>query len=130
MESGLVSVGGDTDDDTNPFEVRLEKYVDLHVPDDTIGVGALRRIKAEGVRRHQLGIVLEGDRPAPLGVRREDVMRDGTRIGMLTNCVWSWRMKANIGFVLIDAAVPVGTEVTVARASGPARGKLVDIPFQ
>jgi glycine cleavage system aminomethyltransferase T len=129
VESGLVSVGGDTDDETNPFEVRLEKFVDLHVPDDTIGVKALRRIKAEGVRRHQLGIVLEGDRPAPLGVRREDVMRDGTRIGMLTNCVWSWRLKANIGFVLIDAAVPVGTEVTVARAGGPARGRLVDIPF-
>ncbi len=129
VESGLVSVGGDTDDWTNPFEVRLGKFVDLHVPDDTIGIGALRRIKAEGIRRHQLGIVLEGGTPAPQGVRREDVMLDGQRIGMLTNCVWSWRMQANIGFVLIDAAVPVGTEVTVARASGPAQGRLVDIPF-
>ncbi|MBK6469029.1 MAG: glycine cleavage system protein T [Rhodobacter sp.] len=129
VESGLVSVGGDTDDDTNPFEVRLEKYVDLHVPDDTIGVQALRRIKAEGIKRHQLGIVLEGDKPAPLGVRREDVMLNGARIGMMTNCVWSYRMKANIGFVLIDAAVPMGTEVAVARANGPTVGKLVDIPF-
>jgi glycine cleavage system aminomethyltransferase T len=124
-----VSVGGDTDDDTNPFEVRLEKYVDLDVPDDTIGVQALRRIKAEGIKRHQLGIVLEGERPAPLGVRREDVMLNGKRIGMLTNCVWSYRMKANIGFVLIEAGVPVGTEVTVARTKGPTAGKLVDIPF-
>jgi aminomethyltransferase len=129
VESGLVSVGGDTDDDTNPFEVRMEKYVDLHVPDDTIGVQALRRIKSEGIRRHQLGIVLEGDRPAPLGVRREDVMLNGSRIGMLTNCVWSYRMKANIGFVLIDAAVPVGTDVAVARTGGVTAGKLVDLPF-
>jgi len=129
VESDLVSGGGDTDDDTNPFEVRLEKYVDLHVPDDTIGVQALRRIKAEGIRRRQLGIVLERDKPAPLGVQREDVMLDGQRIGMLTDYVWSNRMKANIGFVLIDAAVPLGTEVTVVRANGPAAGKLVDIPF-
>jgi aminomethyltransferase len=56
-------------------------------------------------------------------------MLNGNRIGMLTNCVWSYRLKANIGFVLIDATVPVGTEVTVARAGGPAQGKLVDIPF-
>ena len=124
-----MSVGGDTDDWTNPFEVRLGKFVDLHVPDDTIGIGALRRIKAEGIRRHQLGIVLEGGTPAPQGVRREDVMLDGQRIGTLTNCVWSWRMQANIGFVLIDAAGPVGTEVTVSRASGLAQGRLVDIPF-
>jgi len=38
-------------------------------------------------------------------------------------------MKANIGFVLIDAAVPLGTEVTLARANGPTAGKLVEIPF-
>lgn len=129
VESGLVSVGGDTDDATNPFEVRLERFVDLNVPDDTIGIQALRRIKADGVRRHQVGIVLQGDTPAPLGVRREDVVLDGRRIGMLTNCVWSYRLRANIGFVLIDSAVPVGTEVTVARVSGPAPGRLVEIPF-
>ena len=73
--------------------------------------------------------MLEGDKPAPLGVRREDVMLNGSRIGMLTNCVWSFRMKANIGFVLIDAEVPVGTDVTVARVGGPAQGRLVAIPF-
>jgi aminomethyltransferase len=64
-----------------------------------------------------------------LGVRREDVMLNGHRIGMLTNCVWSYRMKANIGFVLVDSAVPVGTEVKVARMQGPAQGRLVEIPF-
>ncbi len=29
VESGLFSYGGDTDDATNPFEVRLGKYIDL-----------------------------------------------------------------------------------------------------
>lgn len=31
--------------------------------------------------------------------------------------------------VLIDAAVPVGTEVTLARANGLTTAKLVEIPF-
>ena len=32
IESGLLSWGGDTDEETNPFEVRMGKYVDLDVP--------------------------------------------------------------------------------------------------
>lgn len=129
VESGLVSVGGDTDENTNPFEVRLEKYVDLNVPDDVIGIQALRRIKAEGPRRRQLGVILEGDRPAPLGMRRETIARDGKPVGMLTNCTWSYRMKANIGFGLVSADLAAGDSVMVERASGPVAARLVEIPF-
>ena len=128
-ESGLVSVGGDTDDATNPFEVRLGKYVDLDVPDDVVGIRALRKIKAEGVKRHQLGLILEGEAPAPLGFRREDIVQNGKRIGMMTNCVWSPRMKANIGYALIDASVPAGGTVQVLRDQGPVAAKLVELPF-
>jgi glycine cleavage system aminomethyltransferase T len=130
VESGLVSVGGDTDDATNPFEVRMEKFVDLNVPDDTIGVAALRRIYAEGVKRHQLGAVLEGDRPAPMGVRREEVRLAGRSVGMLTNCVWSYRMRANIGFALVEAGVAPGTEVTILRSNGQeTAARLQPLPF-
>ncbi|WAX94368.1 glycine cleavage system protein T [Aminobacter sp. NyZ550] len=128
-ESGLISVGGDTDEATNPFEVRLGKYVDLDVPDDVVGIQALRRIKAEGIRRHQLGLVLEGEAPAPLGFHREQITRNGQCIGMMTNCVWSPRMKANIGYALVDAGVPTGETVQVLRDHGPVAARLVDLPF-
>nr|WMC98788.1 glycine cleavage T C-terminal barrel domain-containing protein [Aminobacter aminovorans] len=128
-ESGLISVGGDTDEATNPFEVRLGKYVDLDVPDDVVGIQALRRIKAEGIRRHQLGLVLEGEAPAPLGFHREQITRNGQCIGMMTNCVWSPRMKANIGYALVDADVPTGETVQVLRDHGPVAARLVDLPF-
>ena len=128
-ESGLVSVGGDTDDATNPFEVRLGKYVDLDVADDVVGIRALRRIKAEGVKRHQLGLVLEGDVPAPLGFAREAVQMDGRHVGMMTNCVWSYRMKANIGYALVAADVAAGGTVQVMRSGGPVAARLVELPF-
>jgi glycine cleavage system aminomethyltransferase T len=129
VESGLVSVGGDTDDDTNPFEVRLGKYVDLDVPDDVVGIQALRRIKADGIKRHQLGVILEGDKPAPLGFRLEDITHNGVTVGKMTNCVWSPRLKANIGFALIKSSVTVGQTVTINRASGPTSARLVELPF-
>ncbi len=59
VESGLVSVGGDMDDNTSPFEVRLGKYVDLDVADDVVGIHARRRIMAEGIKCHHLGLAHE-----------------------------------------------------------------------
>jgi glycine cleavage system aminomethyltransferase T len=128
-ESGLVSVGGDTDEDTNPFEVRLEKYVDLNVADDVVGIQALRKIKQEGVKRYQLGLVLEGAKPAPLGFKREDILQNGQRVGMMTNCVWSPRMNANIGYALISVAAKIGTTVEISRPSGMVPARLVELPF-
>ena len=129
IESGLVSIGGDTDDETNPFEVRLGKYVDLDVPDDVVGIQALRRIKAHGIKRHQLGLILEGDKPAPLGFRLEDIAHHDVKVGKMTNCVWSPRLKANIGFALISSSVMAGEIVTVHRPAGLALAKLVELPF-
>jgi glycine cleavage system aminomethyltransferase T len=128
-ESGLVSVGGDTDEHTNPFEVRLGKYINLDVPDDVVGIQALRRIKAEGIKRHQLGLVLEGEKPEPLGFSREVITHNGKPVGMMTNCVWSPRMTCNIGYALIDVAVQAGETVMVQRARGPVAAKLVELPF-
>ncbi len=128
-ESGLVSVGGDTDDHTNPFEVRLGKYVNLDVADDVVGIQALRRIKAAGIRRHQLGLVLDGATPEPLGFQREVIVLDGSAVGMMTNCVWSPRMECNIGYALIDVVARAGDRVTVQRPSGPVSARLVELPF-
>jgi glycine cleavage system aminomethyltransferase T len=128
-ESGLVSVGGDTDEYTNPFEVRLEKYVDLNIADDVVGIQALRKIKLEGVKRHQLGLVLDGKAPAPLGFKREDIFHNGQCVGMMTNCVWSPRMKANIGYALIAVSTTVGTPVEINRPTGMVTGMLVELPF-
>jgi aminomethyltransferase len=129
IESGLVSYGGDTDDRTNPFEVRMEKYVDLHVPDDVVGIQALRRIAAEGPVRHQLGVVMDGVKPVSPDFIWNDIEKDGAKIGDLTNCVWSYRMKKNIGYALVSVAAQPGDRVVVQRLDGPTGGVLVDLPF-
>lgn len=128
-ESGLVSCGGDTDDTTNPLEVRLGKYLDLDVPDDTVGIQALRRITAEGPKRHQLGLKLPGDKPAPLGFAWEEIHLNGRKVGDMTNCVWSYRMKQNIGYALIGVDVQAGRSVTIHRSTGPVEAELVELPF-
>ena len=129
IESGLISYGGDTDHQTNPFEVRLGKYVDLSVPDDVVGIGALRRIKAAGIKRQQLGVMLDGDVPVELGFHWYPIHRDGVEVGSLTNCVWSYRLKRNIGFGLVTANCAVNDRIQVHKNGAVTTGKLTNLPF-
>ena len=130
-ESGLVSVGGDTDDETNPFEVRMGKYVDLDVPDDVVGIQALRRIKEEGPKRHQLGVVLDEPDPIDLPFHWFPMTdaETGERIGDQTNVTWSRRMEKNIGFALVSSAVQPGAKVKVDNKGKVMTGTLQEMPF-
>ena len=128
IESGLLSWAGDCDDQTNPFEVRLARFVDLDVPDDVIGIQALRRIKAEGPKRHQLGIVLD-DQRRPGHERWFDVTANGDRVGDMTTGAWSYKLERNIGFGLLSTDCQIGDEVVVHLKHGPVTGHLTDIPF-
>lgn len=129
IESGLLSYGGDSDGTTNPYEVRLGKYIDLQVPDDVIGIKALRRIHAAGPPRHQLGVVLEGEQPTELGFHWQPILRNGQKVGDLTNCVWSYRLKRNIGFALISITCEAGDTVEVIKNGRKITGRLTPLPF-
>lgn len=130
IESGLLSCGGDTDDMTNPFEVRMERYVHLDAPDDVIGIEALRAIARAGPVRHQLGVrmTLEGTLPA-LDLW-SPVTAGDLAIGHVTAHAWSPRLDTHIGIALIDRSHGPGEPVTVTLPDGRAvPGTLSALPF-
>lgn len=130
VESGLLSWGGDTDDETNPFEVRMGRYVDLDAPDDVVGIAALRRIREAGVQRHQLGVVFDIAEPFGLMDRRSRVLKGATEVGKVTAHAWSPRLGVNIGLALVWTGVGPGEKVRLALADGrDCAGELRDLPF-
>ena len=129
-ESGLLNFGTDTDDATNPFEVRMGKFVDLDIDDDVIGITALRRIKAEGVRRHQLGIMLEGGEEDEDQSIWLDIEQGGQRIGHMTNKAWSYRMGRMIGYALVSVEAGAGEAVEVLKDGRRVAGTLTGLPFK
>ena len=130
IESGLLSFGGDTDDRTNPFEVRMGRYVDLAAPDEAIGIHALREIHARGPARQQLGIALEGAAPLPLQDRRPELYRGGEPVGRMTANAWSPRLGANIGLCLVRADLAPGESVTLTLEDGTRTGgEMRALPF-
>ncbi|MEP0944430.1 MAG: glycine cleavage T C-terminal barrel domain-containing protein [Rhizobiaceae bacterium] len=130
IESGLLSWGGDTDDQTNPFEVRMGQYVDLDVADDVIGIRALRQIAAEGPKRHLLGIQLEEANPLSASFYWMNIHKEGQQIGHQTNITWSPRMQKNIGFALVSSQNEIGERVQVVQGDQIINGTLCELPFE
>ncbi len=130
IESGLLSWGGDTDDETNPYEVRLGRFVDLDVPDDTIGIKALRRLQERGPKRHQVGVALDHDHPLEFDGVWAQVRKGATMAGHMTAMAWSPRLRMNIGLCLVWTGVGPGDEVRIAMADGTElMGEIRDLPF-
>jgi aminomethyltransferase len=47
----------------------------------------------------------------------------------MTNCVWSYRLKRNIGFALISTRCNVGDEVEVIKEGHSIAAVLKPLPF-
>lgn len=130
IEGGMLSYHADADITTNPYELGLDRLVNLDIEADFIGKAALKRIRDTGVSRRQVGLLIDG---APLkgpNTTFWPITREGASIGKVTSAIYSPRLKQNIALamVTVDHAV-IGTEVEVATAHGPARATIVDRPF-
>ncbi len=128
-ESGLLNYGTDTDDWTNPFEVRMGKFVSLGLDDDVIGINALRRITQAGVKRHQLGIILDTAEEKEDQSICLDIEQNGSKVGHMTHKAWSYRLQRMIGYALISIDCAAGNTVHVLRDGTQLNATLVDLPF-
>lgn len=130
IEGGMLSYHADMDINTNPYELGLDRLVNLDMEADFIGKAALQRIQAEGVKRKQIGLVI--DAPALTGpnTRFWAVEKDGVVVGKVTSAVYSPRLEQNIALAMVDAdAVNLGLKLDVDMPGGKARATVVDKPF-
>jgi aminomethyltransferase len=129
IEAGILNYGIDMTLDNNPYEVGLGWLVDLDQEADFIGKDALRRIKANGVRRKLVGVEIGGT-PLDMNMTRWPVRNGRETIGFITSAVYSPRLKKNIGY----ANVPVEHSALGARLAaevphGEAALTVVKKPF-
>lgn len=130
IEGGMLSYHADADINTNPYELGLDRLVNLDMEASFIGKTALREIKEQGVSRKQVGLIIEG---APLtgpNTTFWPVSKDGTAIGKVTSAVYSPRLEQNIALAMVSADEAVlGAMVEVTAGAVPARATIVEIPF-
>jgi aminomethyltransferase len=128
IEGGIFNWGADMTYDNNPFELGLERLVDLDV--ECVARDALRRIKERGVGRRIVGLEIDGERFPTLNFTKWPVSADGERVGQVTSAVHSPRLEKNIGYAWLPAGLAEqGQSVDVASEWGDRRGTVVPMPF-
>ena len=127
IEGGMLSYHADADIHTNPYELGLDRLVNLDMDADFIGKAALRRIKEEGSTRKQVGLVIDCDPLTAPNTTFWKITKGGEEIGKVTSAVYSPRLGKNIALAMVaaDAAV-IGAEVEVVTTSGPTKASDLD----
>ncbi len=130
IEGGMLSYHADADINTNPYELGLDRLVNLEIEADFIGKAALRQIKETGVSRKQVGLAIDGSRLTGPNTTFWPISRNGTVIGKVTSAIHSPRLKQNIALAMVSVGhAALGTEFMVASATGPRRATVVERPF-
>ena len=130
IEGGMLSYHADMDVKTNPFELGMDRLINLDKEFDFVGKAALTKVASEGVKRKQVGMVIESAPMTGPNTRFWPVMKDGQMVGKVTSAVFSPRLKQNIALAMVAIDhTAVGTKFTVDTGAGHAPASLVEKPF-
>jgi glycine cleavage system aminomethyltransferase T len=130
IEGGMLSYHADADITTNPYELGLDRLVNLEMEADFIGKAALARIQRDGVSRTQVGLIIDCEPIKGPNTRFWPITRDGVTVGKVTSAVYSPRLDQTIALamVAVDCA-HIGLSVEVVMPSGPVQARVVERPF-
>ena len=130
IEGGMLSYHADMDINTNPFELGLDRLVNLEGKEDFVGKTALKEIKEKGVSRKQVGLVIEGQPLSGPNTRFWEIKYDEKIVGKVTSAVYSPRLKQNIALAMISVYLTaIGTEVKINTYAGTLGAMVVEKPF-
>ena len=130
IEGAMLSYHSDMDINTNPFELGMDKFIDLDKGFDFIGKNALLNIKKNGITRKQVGIILHNNPMEGPNTRHWDIKKEDKYIGKVTSAVYSPRLKQNIGLALVNINYSnIGSRFSVYMDSSPVEAEVVEKPF-
>ncbi|EPJ55828.1 MAG: glycine cleavage T protein (aminomethyl transferase) [Osedax symbiont Rs2] len=130
IEAGMLSYHADMDINTNPYELGLDRLIDLDGDFDFIGKTALQQIRQQGVSRKHVGLIIDG--PAMLGSNNHywALEKDGVKVGQVTSAIFSPRLEKNIALGMVETGfAELGTNFVVVTSKGSATATVVEKPF-
>ena len=130
IEGGMLSYHADADIDTNPFELGLDRLVSLDSDIEFIGKAALKKIKAEGIKRKQVGLEINCEPLLGPNTTFWSIKKDNNKIGKVTSAIYSPRLKKNIALAMINIEnSEIGTSLEVNTNKGNFEAIIVEKPF-
>ena len=102
IEGAMLSYHADADIKTNPFELGLDRLVNLDSDISFIGKESLRAIKQKGINRIQVGLELDCEPLKGPNTLYWPVKVKSHVIGKITSAVYSPRLEKNIALAMVD----------------------------
>ena len=102
IEGGMLSYHADMNLNTNPFELEMDRLVDLDVAHDFVGKSVLEEIKRNGISRRQVGLIIVGERLHMPNTKFWPLSIGGEIVGKVTSAVYSPRLKKNIALGMVS----------------------------
>lgn len=127
VERGVTDTGYYVSSGMNALEDVGARTVDLDKPADFVGKAALLRIRDEGVKRHSIGLFIDGEIP-----RLEwnwPVTRGDEPVGEVRWAVHSFALGRSIAIAILDRSVEIGDRVEVTHPRGVVGAEATAVPF-
>ena len=129
IESALLSYGNDMDNDDNPLECGLDKYVSLDTEINFLGKDKLKKIKKNGLIKKLMGVIIEA-KEINVSKSIELLDKDNLKIGELRSGVYSPHFKKVIGIAMINKPYYNLSQTFKISINGTIfEGKVCDLPF-
>ncbi len=130
IEGGMLSYHADADIHTNPFELGLDRLVNLETDIDFIGKDALKKIKQDGIKRKQVGLIIYCNPLSGPNTTFWPILKNGKKIGKVTSAVYSPRLKKNIALAMLEINYSeLGNQLDVQTHEGKYSATIVEKPF-
>jgi len=130
IEGGMLSYHADADIHTNPFELGLDRLINLDSDYKFIGKEALLKIKKNGIKRKQVGIRIDCEPLQGPNSTFWPILKEGVKIGKITSAVYSPRLKKNIALAMILKEYSnIGTLVSIETSKEIFDAEIINKPF-
>ena len=130
IEGAMLSYHADADLDTNPFELGLDRLVNLNNEVNFIGKEALKKIKHEGIKRKQVGLELDCEPLKGPNTTFWSIYKGEERIGKVTSAVYSPRLKKNIALAMVKINhSEIGNNLKINTDNKEINSKIIEKPF-
>jgi aminomethyltransferase len=130
IEAGMLSYQADMNLNNNPFELGMDRLVDLEMEADFVSKAALTRIKQEGVSQLFVGLEIEGKPFVGANEEYWPLTVDDQRIGTVTSAIHSPRLEKNIGLAMVAREhADIGTRMVVNMVGESRNCEVVPKPF-
>ena len=130
IEGGMLSYHADADIKTNPYELGLDRLVNLDSKVDFIGKEALKKIQQEGIKRIQVGLELECEPLKGPNTTFWSIQKENEVIGKVTSAIYSPRLKKNIALAMIKInQSKIGNKLKIKTNENDINCTVVEKPF-